>query len=120
LEENKTMQLKERSLEEAIDQINDKDTREQLAGCLQYLKDHLELVEIRGDGPRTCTCYTCGQAHDRKNRNWKPFKNLEAYCKKQGLNAGGILDTIENAIWRRVECECEILNDRKEVKRRRL
>jgi hypothetical protein len=35
------------------------------------------------------------------------------------LNAAGILDTKENVIWRRVECECEILNDRKEVPRRR-
>ena len=41
------MQFKERTLEEAIEQIEDKDTREQLAGCLEYLKEHLELVEIK-------------------------------------------------------------------------
>ena len=114
------MQFKERTLEEAIEQIEDKDTREQLAGCLDYLKEHLELVEIEGDGPRTCTYYTCGQAHSPRNPHWKPFKHLEAYCKKEKLNPAGILDTIENAIWRRVECECQILNDRKEVTRRRL
>ena len=116
----KEVQFKTFTPEEAIEQIKDQDTREQLSGCLAYLKEHLELVEIKGDGPRACTYYSCGQAHDPKSRNYKPFKHLEAYCKKEGLNAGGILDTIENAIWRRVDCECEILNDRKEVTRRRL
>jgi hypothetical protein len=58
--------------------------------------------------------------HNPRNPTWKPFKNLEAYCKKKGLNAAGIRDTIENAIWGRVDYECKILNDAKEVKRKRL
>jgi hypothetical protein len=76
-------------------------------------------VELKGN-LRATSYYTCGEGHDPKSRNYKPFKHLEAYCKKEGLNAAGIRDTIENAIWRRVECECEILNDEKEVKRRKL
>jgi hypothetical protein len=113
------IQIKEISLEEALDRIKDEDTREQLAGCIEYLKQHLEKVEIMGD-LRSCSYYTCGQDHDYTNPNWKPFKNLEAYCKKEGLYPPGIRDRIENAIGRRVDCECEILNDQKEVKRRRL
>lgn len=115
----KEVQFKTLTPEEAIEHIKDEDTREQLAGCLEYLKENLEKAEMKGD-LRSCSYYTCGQAHDRRNPKWKPFKNLEAYCKKEGLNAAGIRDTIENSIWRRVECECEILNDEKEVKRRRL
>jgi len=45
---------------------------------------------------------------------------LEVYCKKKKLYLPGIRDKIENAIWRRVDCECEILNDQKQVKRKRL
>lgn len=48
------------------------------------------------------------------------MKHLEAYCKKKGLNAAGIRDTIENALWRSVDCECQILNEEKEVKRKKL
>jgi hypothetical protein len=117
--EDNTMQLKERSLEEAIEQIKDEDTRKQLAGCLEYLKQHLEKVELNGN-LRTASYYTCGQTHNPRNPNWKPFKHLEAYCKKEGLNWAGIRDTIENAIWRRVDCECQILNAEKEVKRKKL
>jgi hypothetical protein len=36
------------------------------------------------------------------------------------MSCAGIRDMIENAIWRRVECECQILNDEKEVKRKKL
>ena len=112
------IQIKDVSVEQAIEQIKDEETREQLAGCLEYLKQHLEKVEIKGD-LRSCSYYTCGQAHDKRSRNYKPFKHLEAYFKKEGLNWAGIRDTIENVIWRRVDCECQILNDEKEVKRKK-
>lgn len=115
----KEVQFKIHTSEGAVEQTKDDNTRKQLAGCLEYLKQHLEKVELKGD-LRSCSYYTCGQVHNRRNPNWKPFKHLEAYCKKEGLNAAGIRDTIENAIWRRVECECHILNDEKEVKRRKL
>jgi hypothetical protein len=113
------IQSTEISAEEAIEQIKDEDTRKQLAGCLQYLKQHLEKVELKGD-LRSCSYYTCGQFHNKRNPNWKPFRHLEAYCKKAGLNWAGIREMIENRIGRRVECECQILNDDKEVKRKKL
>jgi len=115
----KEVQFKTLTPEEAIERIKDEETRKQLAACLEYLKQHLEKVELKGDH-RSASYYTCGQAHDRRNPNWKPFKNLEAYCKKEGLYLPGIRDMIENRLGRRVECECEFLNDEKEVKRRRL
>ena len=43
----KEVQFKTFTPEEAIEQIKDQDTREQLSGCLAYLKEHLELVEIK-------------------------------------------------------------------------
>ncbi len=113
------MQFKTITPEEAIDRIKDEETRKQLNGLLDFLKNNLQKVEVKGD-LRSCSYYTCGQAHDRRNPNWKPFNNLEAYCKKEGLNPAGIRDMIENRMGRRVECECQILNTDKEVKRRRL
>ena len=112
-------QMKTLTTEEALERIKDEDTRKQLTDILEFLKKNLEKVEIKGD-LRSCTYYTCGQAHNTWNRNWKPFKHLEVYCKKKGLYLPGIRDKIENAIWRRIDCECEILNDQKEVKRKRL
>ena len=35
-------------------------------------------------------------------------------------NLAGIRDMIEIAFWRRVDFECQILNDEKEVKRKKL
>lgn len=93
------IQIKDVTVKEAIEQIKDEDTQNQLAGCLQYLKQLLEKVEIKGD-LRAATYYTCGQTHNPRNHNWKPFKHLEVYCKKEGLNWAGIRDTIENVIWR--------------------
>jgi len=115
----KEVRFKTLTPEEAIERIKDEETRKQLADLLEFLKDNLEKVEIRGD-LRSCSYYTCGQTHSIGNRNWKPFKNLEAYCKKEGLSWAGIRDMMENRMGRRVECECQILNDDKEVKRRRL
>lgn len=103
--------------EDAIPRIQDEGFREVLKRCLQYLKDHLERVEIVG-GTRTVSYYTCG--HERRDPNWKPFKNLEAFCKKEKIYRPAFLDVIEDAIGRTFDCECEMLNDRKEVARRRL
>ena len=111
-------QIKTLTTEEALERIKDEETRKQLTDLFEFLKKNLEKVEIKGD-LRSCSYYTCGQAHNTWNRNWKPFKNLEVYCKKKGLYLPGIRDRIENAIWRRIDCECEIFNDEKEINKRR-
>ena len=72
-----------------------------LIGYFEYLKEKLEKVEVKGN-VRGFSYYTCGQNHDKRNPDWKPFQHLEAYCKQVRRNPitgsgfilpGFILDT---------------------------
>jgi hypothetical protein len=53
--------------------------------------------------------YTCGQDHDKRNRDWKPFQILERHCFDEGYEFYEAKDLIEERICRRLVCECEIL-----------
>ena len=46
--------------------------------------------------------YTCGQDHDRRNPNWKPFRLMNQYCRKQGLDDYEAREMIEPRIGRRL------------------
>lgn len=59
-----------------------------------------ELLEIR---------YTCGQDHDRRNPDWKPFQYLEQYCRKFGYDELIAREIVEEQIGRRLQCECQLL-----------
>lgn len=81
-----------------------------MQGYLQLLQTNLkrykimdqngELIEIR---------YYCGQDHDPRNRDWKPFQYLEQYCRKFGYDDMLVRDIIEEQIGRRLRCECRLL-----------
>jgi len=86
---------------------------------LEYLRQKLTKVELHGAN-RTYTYYTCGQDHDPRNPNWKPFKNLEVFCKREKTYMPRFLAVIEDVIGRTFDCECEMLNDKREVSRIRL
>jgi hypothetical protein len=44
-------------------------------GLIQYLKSKLQRVTVAGSHDY----FSCGQLHDRGNRQWKPFQHLWAY-----------------------------------------
>jgi hypothetical protein len=113
------MQPKSYTAEDAIPRIQSEQFRADLKKCLQFLKDHLQKVELHGAN-RTYSYYTCGQDHDPRNPNWKPFRNLEVFCKKEKIYMPRFLAVIEDVIGRTFDCECELLNDRKEVARIKL
>jgi hypothetical protein len=52
--------------------------------------------------------FTCGQDHDKRNRDWKPFQILERHCLDEGYDFYEAKDLIEERICRRLVCECEI------------
>ncbi len=83
------------------------------------MKKNLKVEEVKGDSCIYSYC-TCGEAHDRRNPNWKPFGILERCCKKARLSPLAIKEIIEEQMGRKILCECEILSDPKEVKRKRL
>lgn len=85
-------------------------------GLIEYLKSNLQRVTVAGSHDY----YTCGQLHDKGNRQWKPFENLWAYCEKTGHDFYEAKDMIKERIGRNLKCECELLNDEKEIRRREL
>jgi hypothetical protein len=48
---------------------------------LDLLQNSLTKINVKGKSNIT-SHYTCGQAHDRRNPYWEPFKLLSQICKK--------------------------------------
>ncbi|MFC1814499.1 hypothetical protein ACFL0M_00870 [Thermodesulfobacteriota bacterium] len=81
----------------------------------EILKNNFQKISVEGEQR-----YTCGQMHDRRNPDWKPFQYLERYCLKQGLDDFEVRDFLEEYLQRRIICECDILYDQKELRKRDL
>ena len=78
---------------------------------IDLLRKSLTKIKIKGDFNNTIH-YTCGQAHDLQNPSWKPFKLLSQICKKYNYDPLIVRDIIEEKIYKRLECECQIINNR--------
>jgi hypothetical protein len=89
---------------------SDADFQKFMRGYLQLLRKNLKLVtEIDTHGKPSRSYYTCGQDHDRRNLDWKPFRLLTQYCRKQDLDDYEARELIEDRIGRRLVCECEMV-----------
>jgi hypothetical protein len=87
-------------------------------GFLKLLKKKLPQIEVKGK--LEYSFYSCGEIHDPRNPDWKPFKHLERYCERTGYDDLEARDIIFERIGRKVICECLILNDDKEIRRKEL
>ncbi len=85
---------------------------------LKLLKKRLQIIAHKGKAEYSY--YSCGQVHDSRNPNWKPWQLLEHYCKKTGFDDLEVRDVIIERIGRQVICECQILNDEKAIRRMEL
>jgi hypothetical protein len=81
----------------------------------QILRNNFQVITVEGEER-----YTCGQEHSRLNPNWDPFKHLERYCVEQGLDDFEVRDFLEEYLGRPILCECDILIDRKALRKRDL
>ena len=81
----------------------------------KLLKNNYKTIIVAGEKR-----YTCGQAHDRRNPNWKPFQHLERYCLKEGLDDFEVRDFLEEHLQRRIICECHILIDERAERKKDL
>ena len=81
----------------------------------QILKNNYQKITFEGEER-----YSCGQEHTRSNPNWEPFQHLERYCLEQGLDDFEVRDFLEEYLNRRIICECDILIDRREERKRDL
>jgi hypothetical protein len=80
----------------------------------QILKKKFQKITVTGGN----SYYSCGQLHDRRNYNWKPWQHLERICEKWGLDDFGVRDALEEYLGRKIVCECQILQDEREIRRR--
>ena len=83
---------------------------------IDLLQDNLQKVEVRGHSHNSFY-YTCGQMHDRRNLSWQPFKLLSRICKKYDYDPLIARDMIEERIRKRLECECQIIDNQSQHRR---
>jgi len=81
-----------------------------MQGYLQLLRSNLKQCKVMDQkGDLKEIRYSCGQDHDPRNPNWKPFQYLEQHCRKCGYDDMLARDIIEEHIGRCLECECELV-----------
>ncbi len=80
-----------------------------MQGYLQLLSSNLKQYKVMNqNGDLKEIRYSCGQEHDSRNPNWKPFQYLEQHCRKYGYDDMLAQEMIEEHIGRRLECECQL------------
>jgi len=82
----------------------------------KILMDNFQRVRIEGGGEY----WTCGQEHDPRNWNWKPWQYLERMCQKRGLDDFAARDILKEHLERKLECECLVLYDERELRKEAL
>jgi hypothetical protein len=88
-------------------------------GFLELLQSKLQKHEVIGHN-YSYKYHTCGQPHDRRNRDWKRFNVLEFFCLKHRFYFYAFRDLIEEKIGRKLICECELLHDNRAMRRKEL
>ena len=82
----------------------------------RILIQKFQKIIIEGGGEY----WTCGQEHDPRNWNWKPWHHLERLCLKQGLDDFAVRDILVEHLRRKLECECQVLYDERELRKEAL
>ena len=67
-----------------------------------------------------CDYWTYIQEHDPRNWNWKPWQHIERLCRKRGLDDFAVKDIIKEHLGRKLECECQVLFDERELRKEAL
>ncbi len=88
-------------------------------GYIELLQKKFKEIEVRGNN-YSYTYRTCGQIHDPRNPNWKPFQHLWGYCERTRYDFFEVRNMIEERIGHKVTCECQLLEDDRERRRMEL
>jgi hypothetical protein len=76
---------------------------------------------VKGDSNNTGHyTFICGQPHDPRNPSWQPFKLLSRICRKYNYDPLIARDIIEEKIRKRLECECQIIDNQSQNRRKEL
>ena len=87
-----------------------------IKGYFKALKANLKQVKHIGHNYSYRT-YTCGESHDGRNPNWKPFKFLWNYSEQTGYDFFVARDSIFERLGRKLICECEMMRDSEKLRR---
>jgi len=86
---------------------------------LPYLQNNLQIIQVHGN-KNSYEYHSCGQPHDPRNPLWQPFQIMETFCRKKRCDFEVVKSMIEDQIYRRLQCECEILTNHDDLRRRDL
>ena len=86
---------------------------------LTYLKNNLELITVHND-KESYQYFSCGQPHDRRNPLWQPFQHVQEFCRMKRCDFRVVMSLLEDRIKKRPQCECEILTDKDDLRRKEL
>ena len=87
-----------------------------IEGYLKILQENLKQVNHIGHN-YSYSYYTCGESHDERNPNWKPFRMLWDYCEATGYDLFVARDIIFERLGRTLICECGMFADDKKLRR---
>ena len=88
-------------------------------GYLKLLQKKFKQIKVHGNN-YAYSYYKCGQIHNPQNPNWKPFQHLWHYCDRTGYDFYEVRNMLEERIGHKVTCECQLLGDDRERRRREL
>lgn len=86
---------------------------------LPYLQNNLQLLQVHDDKDSYEYC-SCGQPHDPRNPEWRPFQIMETFCWKKKCDFEIVKSMIEDRLFKRLKCECEILTNKDDLRRKDL
>ena len=86
---------------------------------LPYLQSNLKLIQVHGDKD-SHEFYSCGQPHDPRNPLWRPCQIMETFCREKRCDFEVVKSMIEDRLFKRLQCECEIVTNHDELRRRDL
>ncbi len=88
-------------------------------GYIELLQKKFKEIEVRGNN-YSYTYRTCGKIHDPRNPEWKPFQHLWGYCERTRYDFFEVRNMLEERIGHKIICECQLLEDDRERRRREL
>ena len=86
---------------------------------LAYLQENLQIIKVH-DGKSSYQYYSCGHPHDPRNPDWRPFRHMQEFCRMKRYDFRVVKSMIEDRLFKKLICECEILTNPNDIRRRDL
>ena len=86
---------------------------------IAYLQENLQIIKVH-DGKSSYQYFSCGQQHDPRNPLWQPFQYVQEFCRMKRCDFRVVKSMVEDRLFKRLKCECEILTDKDELRRKGL